>query len=96
METSAPRGYSTTGEPTVSGLAKVGETLTVDHGTWTPTPEFATRWYRNGKSISGATKETYKLTKSDVGKTITVKVTASGRGLQTVSKTSAPTAKVVK
>lgn len=92
-----PAGYETVPVPTISGEAKVGRTLTVDSGAWTPEPDkLAVRWYRNGKAISKATKDSYKLTKSDAGKVITVKVTASGKGLQTVSSTSAPTAKVAK
>ena len=38
----------------------------------------------------------HKLTKSDAGKTITVKVTAKLAGHQTVALTAAPTAKVIK
>jgi hypothetical protein len=32
------------------------------------------QWYRNGKAIPKATKKTYKLTKADKGKKITLKV----------------------
>ena len=92
-----PAGYETVPVPTISGEAKVGQTLTVDSGAWAPEPDkLAIQWYRNGKAISKATKESYKLTKSDAGKVITVKVTASGKGLQTLGSTSAPTAKVAK
>ncbi|MFT4296507.1 MAG: hypothetical protein QM582_13950 [Micropruina sp.] len=92
-----PAGYTASPVPAISGTAKVGKTLTVATGTWSPKPEkLSIRWYRSGKAISKATKTGYKLTKSDAGKTITVKVTASGTGLQTVSKTSKATAKVAK
>ena len=92
-----PRGYAAAPVPTITGTAKKGQTLTVTPGTWTPKPGAVTlRWYRSGKSISGATKATYKLASSDVGKTITVRVTASGTGLQTLSRTSLPTVKVAK
>ncbi|HOQ52711.1 MAG TPA: hypothetical protein PLF56_03755 [Micropruina sp.] len=95
--TRPPKGYSSTGNVTIAGKTKVGQTLTATPGTWTPTPtKVVLQWYRSGKAISKATKATYKLTKSDVGKTITVKVTASGSGLQTVSRTSTATAKVTK
>lgn len=93
-----PRGYADAPVPTIDNLApKVGQTLTVTPGTWAPTPDkVAIQWYRSGKAISKATKSTYKVGKADLKKVITVKVTASGAGLQSVSKTSAATAKVTK
>ncbi len=93
-----PLGYADAPVPTIDNTApKVGNTLTVTVGTWKPTPgKLAIQWYRSGKAISKATKQTYVLTKSDAKKVITVKVTASGTGHQTVSKTSAATAKVIK
>ena len=89
-----PRAYTAMPTPTVSGPLKVGKTLTADAGTWTPVPTLAYQWYRSGKRIKGATKAAYKLTKSDKKKTLKVRVTARGAGLQTVSKTSAATSKV--
>ncbi len=91
-----PRGYAASQAPAIDGTAKVGQTLTVVTGVWDPEPEFGYRWYRSGKAITGATNPTYKLTRADAGKLITVKVTASGKGLQTKSLTSPPTAKVAK
>ena len=91
-----PNGYAVSPVPTIAGTAKVGQTLTAAPGDWDPAPAFSYQWYRSGKSISKATKATYKLTKSDAGKTITVKVTAKLAGHQTVALTSAPTAKVIK
>lgn len=93
-----PIGYATSPTPTIDNTApKVGDTLTVTVGDWSPAPDqVSIRWYRSGAAISKATGETYTLTRYDYGKVITVKVTASGKGLQTVSRTSAPTAKVTK
>ncbi|HEY3406577.1 MAG TPA: hypothetical protein VGK53_00235, partial [Propionicimonas sp.] len=93
----APIGYATSPVPTITGTAKVGHRLSVVTGAWSPAPPTLTvRWYRSGKAISGATKLTYKLTKHDYKKKLTVKVTAKGAGFQTLSKTSLPTAKVTK
>ena len=76
---------------------KVGQTLTVDKGAWAPEPaKLAVQWYRSGKAISKATKATYKLTKSDAKKKITVKVTAKKAGYETLAKTSNATGKVAK
>lgn len=95
---SPPDGYAASPTPTIDNTApKVGDTLTVTVGDWSPAPDqVSIRWYRSGSAISRATGETYTLTRYDYGKVITVKVTASGKGLQTVSRTSAPTAKVTK
>jgi len=93
-----PRGYASAPVPTIDNNApRLGQTLTVTTGTWSPNPDKITiRWYRSGKAISKATKSTYKVGKADLKKVITVKVTASGAGLQSVSKTSLASAKVTK
>ena len=81
--------FSKAPTPTISGTLKSGHTIAVKVGTWSPTPTKTYQWYRNGKAIPGATKSTYKLTSSDKGKKITVKVTAKRTGYLTVTKTSA-------
>lgn len=91
-----PAGYSAAPTPKVAGRAKVGRTLSASTGTWSPIATLTLQWYRSGKAVKGATGSTYKLTRKDKGKRITVKATASGAGLQTVSRTSARTAKVKK
>lgn len=65
--------------PSISGTTTSGSTLTATNGTWTgtPAPTFTYQWKQNGVNISGATANTYVLTASDVGKTITVSVTAT-------------------
>lgn len=77
----------------IAGTAKLGATLTAS-GATTPAATYAYQWFRNGALIKGATAKTYKLTASDVGRTMTVKVTASKAGYTTLSSTSAPTAEV--
>lgn len=84
----------TAGTPTISGTAKVGATLTAKRGTWTASTTFSYQWYASGKAISKATKSTYKVTGSQRGKTITVKVTGKRSGYATVAKTSKATARV--
>lgn len=81
--------------PVVSGTAKVGSTLTAVPGTWSPAPVALTyRWYRSGVAITGASLPSYKLTASDIGKTITGRATGKKAGFTTISKTSAPPAVV--
>jgi len=87
--------FSTYPTPKITGTVKVGQTLGITLGTWSPTPSsYSYRWYRSGVAISGATSSTYKLTSSDKGKTMTVKVTARKSGYTSKSMTSAKTVTV--
>lgn len=53
-------------QPTITGRARVGETLRVDGGTWEPGNVSLTyQWFRNGVPISSATSASYTLTPSD-------------------------------
>ena len=68
-----------TGLPTISGTARVDETLTADtsdiaddDGLTDPT--FTYQWVAGGADISGATSYTYFLTSSEQGQTIQVQV----------------------
>lgn len=79
-----------TSVPTVSGIGRVGQTLTLDAGLWGPDPVALTyQWKRSGASISKATGASYKLTTSDAGKTITVTVTGVKSGYSTATTSSA-------
>ncbi|MDF1489569.1 hypothetical protein [Tessaracoccus caeni] len=93
---SVKAGTLSTKTPTISGTAKVGKKLTAKPGTWTSGTKFSYQWYRSGKKISKATKSTYTLSKSDKGKTITVKVKGTKSGYTSVTKTSKKTAKIKK
>jgi len=89
--------FSAAPKPKISGTAKVGRTLTASPGTWSPKPAKITyQWKADGKAIKGATKKTYKVRSSVVGKRITVTVKASKSGYKTTTKTSAKTAKAVR
>lgn len=81
--------------PTVVGTPRVGAKLTAAAGKWGPGKVKLTyRWLRNGRPISGATKKSYRLTKRDRGKRMSVKVTGSKSGLRKVVKVSKKTEKV--
>ncbi|MDR1711203.1 MAG: hypothetical protein LBR58_05035 [Propionibacteriaceae bacterium] len=87
---------SATPVPVVSGTAKVGETLSVDTGSWGPDPVgLQVQWYASGKAIKDATGTSLVLHIAQQGKKITVKVTGSKEFFKSVSKTSKATAKVV-
>jgi alpha-tubulin suppressor-like RCC1 family protein len=79
--------------PSITGTRKVGYTLTAHVGAFSVRPtQYAYQWLRNGSSITHATRSTYKLTTSDRGKHLSVKVTGlrSG-GFASGSATSLPT-----
>ncbi|MCD9199908.1 hypothetical protein [Aeromicrobium wangtongii] len=83
--------------PKITGTAKVGKTLKVKVGSWSPKPSFSYQWYAGGKKItSKGTKASLKLTARQKGKKITVRVTARKTGYTTVSKTSKATKKVAR
>lgn len=64
--------------PAITGTATQGQTLTVSNGTWTGGGLTYTRqWYRDGVAIAGATATTRLLSADDVGKVMTVVVTAT-------------------
>jgi hypothetical protein len=76
----APRA---TTQPSISGKAQVGETLTANPGKWAEGPStFAYQWQlcdksgANCKDITGATGQTYGVRSGDKDNTIRVQVTA--------------------
>ena len=87
-----------TAPPPIAGSAQQGQTLTASSGTWTNSPSsFAYQWQRcdsagtNCSSIAGATATIYRLTATEVGSTIRVRVTAAnaaGSGTATSSQTA--------
>ncbi len=81
---------SNTAEPTISGQAEQGRTLSASRGSWTGTGSisYAYRWVRCGPdggrpdasncgSIPGATRSRYELVGADLGYRLRVRVTAS-------------------
>lgn len=80
--------------PTISGVARVGLTLTANDGVWTGSPTLTRVWKRNGVVIVGATGTSFTLTAADVGTTITVTVSATNAGGVT-NATSAATSAVI-
>lgn len=68
--------------PVASGTAEVGQTVSVDDGTWiggNPLPPYAItyQWQRDTVDIPGATDSTYVITVADEGATIRAAVTAT-------------------
>lgn len=81
--------------PVITGVTTTGQRLAATAGTWVPASAHLTyRWYRNGRAISHATKDTYLLKARDRGKVIKVRVTATRAGYVTKRVYSLPTAKI--
>lgn len=84
-------------KPAISGTPLVGMTLTADPGTWSPTgATFSYRWLAGGVEVEGATARTFVPTASQVGKALTVEVTAVASGVAPGSATSDPSPAVGK
>ncbi|MCU1404490.1 MAG: hypothetical protein JWQ43_793 [Glaciihabitans sp.] len=87
--TTVAKVLTATPTPKITGTAKIGQTLKVTAGTWSPAPvTLKYTWLRGGTAISGATSSSYKLVAADKGKMITVKVTGSKSGYATISKST--------
>ena len=86
-----PAGAVLTIAPTITGTARVGETLSVDLGANYP-GAVGTKftWLRDGKAISKATSATYTATSTDRGKKLSVTVTATRTGITKAAKATTP------
>lgn len=80
--------------PSITGTAQSGQTLTGASGTVVRGTVTARQWRRNGVAIAGAANATYVLQPEDVGAVITFSVTATN-GLNANSKVSADSAGTV-
>ncbi|WP_394161050.1 hypothetical protein [Galactobacter valiniphilus] len=84
-------GYGTIvkGKLAIKGKGKVGSKLTASRsGTSTPGLSVQYQWYRNGKMVWGAEKSTYKLSKADRGKRVTVVAALYKQGYKQTSLTA--------
>ena len=95
-------GLLSTVTPVITGTTRVASTVTARSGTWKAgsvtlaASHFAYQWYANGKKIAGATRASYKIAPTSLGKNLTVIVTGSQSGYATASRTSKATAAVKK
>jgi hypothetical protein len=76
----APGTYVSKGTPSVKGLIKALETVTVDAGVWDDGVTLTYQWAIDGQAIQGQTTEAFKLPRESVGKNLTVAVTATKLG----------------
>ncbi len=89
------------GMPTITGTARVGETLIVDtsgieDADGLTGASFSYQWLADNQDIPGATGDSYALVGSDSGKTIRVRVSFTDDADNEETLSSAPTATVVR
>ena len=97
--TPPPANTPATGAPTISGTARVGETLTAETSAIADADGldnvgYSYQWLANGADIAGATDPTYTLVDDDAGKAIQVKVSFRDDKNNPETLTSAATAAV--
>ena len=87
---------SATGRPTISGTARVGDTLTADttgiaDADGLTNVSYSYQWVAGGTDLGGATGSTYTLTASEQGQTIQVRVSFTDDAGNETTLTSAAT-----
>lgn len=81
--------------PHVVGKPRVGRTLRVSSGAWSPSiVSWKVQWLADGRIIKKANKMKFEVTPKQVGKRISVRITASAAGYQSTTVTTASTGKV--
>ena len=94
-----PPNTLATGLPTITGTARVGETLTayttgISDADGMTSATFSYQWLADDSNISGATDSSYTLVAADAGKAIKVKVTFTDDAADAEQLTSAATGAV--
>ncbi len=75
--------------PTITGTAAVGQLLKANSGAWGPSPvTLKYQWYRSSAAIAKATGSSYKVTKADTGRSLTVRVTGTKAKFKSVTRVS--------
>lgn len=82
------------GSVTISGTAKVAKTLSARPSGWMKRVTSHYQWLRNGFSIPNATSSKYKLTATDMGRVISMRLTVTKPGYPSITVTSDPTVAV--
>jgi len=82
--------FTTVGTASLTGTVKVGNTISVDTGTWSPAASsFTYQWLRDGLAITGASSASYTVGIEDAARAVSVKVTAHLDGYAETSVLSA-------
>jgi hypothetical protein len=80
-----------TERPRVTGVLRFGRTVAATQGAWSRKPSSVRyRWYRSGEPIAGATGARHRIAAEDVGREVSVRVTAKREGYRVARSTSRP------
>lgn len=84
------RLFTKTHRPRIKGNARPGGSLRAVMRDWKPSKavKYRYKWFRNGKAIKGAKSRTYRVSRKDRGKKISVQVTGKRRGYETTKRQS--------
>ncbi|WP_157537347.1 hypothetical protein [Nocardioides sp. Root190] len=87
-----PLSLTSLTRPTIAGTARVGVRLQASRGTWAPADgQYTYQWLADSKAISGATATTFTPGAAQLGRRITVRVTAVRAGYTRTSAVSGST-----
>lgn len=82
----APAPVKVTAKPAITGTPRVGQRLSASNGTWSRTElAFAHQWLVDGVPVGGATSTTFIPRSADLGRTVSVDVTARRTGYATTT-----------
>ena len=90
----APKTISPAGTVTIAGAARVANTLSAKPTGWMKRVSSHYQWLRNGYRIPNATSSKYRLTATDVGRLISIRLTVTKRGYPSITVNSDPTISV--
>ncbi|MBJ7522160.1 MAG: hypothetical protein JHC84_20835 [Solirubrobacteraceae bacterium] len=91
----APGGLTNVTGPRLDGSPTVGQTLTCLAGTWTVAADFSYTWLRDGVPIAGAAGETHEVGADDFLRTLSCRVTATGRYVAQTATAESDSAPIV-
>ena len=86
-----PVAFDAAPTPAVTGPAQVGQTLTAQAGSWSPSATFTYQWSADGTAVASATNRLLTVGAELQGKQLSVRVTGSSSGRVTTSRESART-----
>ena len=82
--------FDSTSKPVVNGATAIGHYLTVDKGSWPAGTYFNYQWKMDGNDIYGQNGESYLVRESDLNHRVTLKLTATKVGYETIVLESDP------